>query len=178
MDIQEIQTLYAYNRWANRRLLKAARQVDWQDSTRDLRTSYGSVRGTLVHIVWGEWLWLRRWRGESPRRMFVPEDFPDWTTLESRWSAVESEQQAFLKCLTDELLEKCVSYENLQGERWEYSLAHMMQHLVNHSSYHRGQVVTLLRQLGQTPPTTDFLVFIDEGAPEASHTEKNVPLRQ
>jgi uncharacterized damage-inducible protein DinB len=91
---------------------------------------------------------------------------------------VESEQQAFLKSLTDELLEKCVSYENLQGERWEYSLAHMMQHLVNHSSYHRGQVVTLLRQLGQTPPTTDFLVFIDEGASEASHTEKNVPLRQ
>jgi DinB family protein len=55
-----------------------------------------------------------------------------------------------------------VSYENLQGVHWEYSLAETMQHVVNHSSYHRGQVVVLLRQLGQTPPATDFLVFFDE----------------
>ena len=55
-----------------------------------------------------------------------------------------------------------MSYENLQGVRWEYSLAEMMQQLVNHSSYHRGQVAVLLRQLGQKPLPTDFLVFLDE----------------
>src|SRR5579863_5801989 len=165
MNTQEIQTLYAYNRWANRRLLEAARLLDWHDCTSEMRTSHGSVRGTLVHIVWGEWLWVRRWRGESPKEIFAPEDFPDWTTLESRWTSVEAEQQAFLKCLTDDLLETRVSYENLQDQQWEYSLARMMQHVVNHSSYHRGQVVTMLRQLGQTPPATDLLVFLDENMP-------------
>ena len=50
------------------------------------------------------------------------------------------------------------------GQRWEYALGHMMQHTANHSSYHRGQVVTLLRQLGKTPEATDFLVFLDENA--------------
>jgi len=165
MNIQEIQALYAYNRWANRRLLKAARLLDWQDCTNDMCTSHGSLRGTFVHIMWGEWLWVGRWRGESPKERFASEDFPDWMTLESRWNSVEAEQQAFLNCLEDDLLEARVSYENLHNERWEYSLAQMMQHVVNHSSYHRGQVVTLLRLLGQTQPATDFLVFLDESMP-------------
>jgi uncharacterized damage-inducible protein DinB len=162
MNTGEIQTLYAYNRWANRRLLTAARLLPWRDFIRDLHSSHGSVRGTLVHIVWGEWLWTRRWRGESPKQIFVPEDFHDWGLLDSRWTTVENEQQAFLENLNDELLNTRVSYENLQGHRWEYSLAHMMQHVVNHSSYHRGQVAAFLRQLGQTPSATDFLVFLDE----------------
>ena len=65
--------------------------------------------------------------------------------------------------LTDAQLHGQISYENLQGQRWTYPLVHAMQHVVNHSSYHRGQIVTLLRQLGHTPPPTDFLVFLDEG---------------
>jgi uncharacterized damage-inducible protein DinB len=162
VNTDEMRTLYGYNRWANRRLRGAARLLQWEDFIRNLHTSHGSIRGTLVHIVWAEWLWLRRWRGESPKQIFAPEDFQDWAALEFCWTALESEQQSFLECLNDELLKTRVSYENLQGERWEYSLAQMMQHTVNHSSYHRGQVVTLLRQLGQTPPATDMLIFVDE----------------
>jgi uncharacterized damage-inducible protein DinB len=162
MNTTEIRTLYAYNRWANRRVLKTSQFLKWQDFIQDLGASHGSIRGTLVHILWGEWLWLRRWRDESPKQVFAPEEFSDWAALESQWSAVEEEQNAFLEKLTDELLIRGVSYENLQGVRWEYSLAEMMQHLVNHSSYHRGQVAVLLRQLGQTPLAGDFLVFVDD----------------
>jgi len=115
-----------------------------------------------VHIIWAEWLWTRRWQGESPTQVFAPEDFHDWATLDSRWKMVENEQQTFLENLNDQLSNIRVSYENLQGQRWEYSLVHMLQHCINHSSYHRGHVAALLRQLGQTPPATDFLVFLDE----------------
>ena len=159
---EEVRTLYAYNRWANRRLLTTARLLPWPDFIRDLRSSHGSLRGTLVHIIWAEWLWTRRWQGESPTQVFAPEDFHDWATLDSRWKMVENEQQTFLKNLNDQLSNIRVSYENLQGQRWEYSLVHMLQHCINHSSYHRGHVAALLRQLGQTPPATDFLVFLDE----------------
>jgi uncharacterized damage-inducible protein DinB len=55
-----------------------------------------------------------------------------------------------------------IRYVNFQGETWEYSLAQMVQHLMFHSAYHRGQLATMLRQLGKVPPTTDYLVFIDE----------------
>ena len=85
-------------------------------------------------------------------------------SIESRWRELERHQQEFMATLTDDRLQRRLSYENLRGERWEYSLSHMMLHVVNHSSFHRGQVIALLRQLGQTPPATDFLVFVDEGS--------------
>ena len=165
MNINDIRTLYAYNRWANRRLLAAVRLLAFQEFTKDLGTSHASLRGTLVHILWAEWIWLMRWRGESPKQVFNPEEFPDATAVESRWTSVERGQRELIASLSDETLNAIVSYENLQAECWEYSLAHMMQHVVNHSSYHRGQMTTLLRQLGHVPPTTDFLVFFDEGQP-------------
>jgi uncharacterized damage-inducible protein DinB len=111
--------------------------------------------------MWAEWIWLQRWRSESPRRVFAQDDFPDVDAIALRWRDIDRDQDAFIAALTDDRLLARRSYENLQGERWEYPLAHMMQHVVNHSSYHRGQVVTLLRQLGQSPPPTDFLVFFD-----------------
>ena len=163
MNVGEIRTLYAFNRWATSRILVAARILSPADLMRDLGTSHGSVRGTLVHILWSEWIWLQRWRGESPKRVFAEAEYPDVDAIESGWRDVEHERQDFTAALTDARMQTLLSYENLQGQRWEYSLAHMMQHVVNHASYHRGQVVTLLRQLGQTPPATDFLVFFDEG---------------
>ena len=164
MNINDIPDLYAYNRWANRRLLAAARLLESAEFTRDLGASYGSLRGTLVHILWGEWAWLRRWRGESPKQVFTQQQFSSVESLESCWDEVGRDQLNFIAGLTDQRLVAPISYENLQGQRWEYSLGHMMQHLVNHSSYHRGQVVTLLRQLGHNPPATDFLVYLDEVA--------------
>jgi uncharacterized damage-inducible protein DinB len=162
MEAAEIQTLYAYNRWANRNLLNASQLLGEEDFVRDCGASHHSIRGTLVHILWGEWLWLRRWQGESPKRVFALEDFPSWTAVGARWNAVEEEQNAFVEQLTDALLLRRISYENLEDVRWEYTLAEMMQHVVNHSSYHRGQVAVLLRRFGQTAPATDFLVFLDE----------------
>jgi len=162
MRIEDVRNLYAYNRWANHRVCEAARSLDVPQFVQDLRASYSSVKGTLVHILWGEWLWLQRWSGESPKQVFVPEEFPSLAELEVRWNTVEREQQEFIERLTDDGLRERVSYENLQGQRWTYTRAQMMQHVVNHSSYHRGQVAVLLRQLGKTPSATDFLLFLDE----------------
>jgi uncharacterized damage-inducible protein DinB len=163
MNVNDIKTLYGYNHWATARLIEATRPVTPGDFVREFGTSHGSLRGTFVHLVWAEWIWLQRWQGESPRVIFAPEEFPDVEAIASRYLRIARGQQLFLNTLTEERLAAGLSYENLQGRRWEYSLAHMMQHVVNHSSYHRGQVVTLLRQLGRAPPPTDYLVFFDEG---------------
>jgi uncharacterized damage-inducible protein DinB len=163
MKRDEIRTLYGYNWWATRRLLAACRLLDRPAFMRQLATSHGSVRGTLVHALWAEWIWLQRWRGTSPKQVLVEGDFPDVGAIDARWGEVERDRQDFMAGLTDDRLLVRISYENLQGQRWEYPLVHMMQHVVNHSSYHRGQVVTLLRQLGQAPPATDFLLYFDEG---------------
>jgi uncharacterized damage-inducible protein DinB len=163
VKLEEIRTLYAYNGWATHRLLDASRLLGAAAFTRDLGTSHGSVRGTLVHALFAEWVWLERWRGASPKVVFAEDEFPDVDAIEARWAEVDRVRQDFMAQLTDDRLLARISYENRKGERWEYALGHMMQHVVNHSSYHRGQVVTLLRQLGQAPPSTDFLLFFDEG---------------
>ena len=89
-------------------------------------------------------------------------DFPTADSLRTRWLEIEVEQRAFLEVVTAERLLSIVRYVNRQGQTWEYPLWREMYHVVNHSTYHRGQVAAMLRQLGARPVSTDFLVFHDE----------------
>ena len=82
MNVDDFRTLYAFNRWATNCLVGAARLLSPADLTRDIGTSHGSVRGTLVHMLWAEWIWLQRWRGESPKRVFAQDQFPDVDAIE------------------------------------------------------------------------------------------------
>ena len=161
-DVPAIQGLYRYNTWANGRVFDAASSLGSEEFTKDLGSSYPSVRDTLLHIVWAEWIWLQRWQGVSPQDVFQPTDFASCDAVRARWSAVEGEQRIFLAALTSERLLPVVRYVNLRGETWGYPLWRQMCHVVNHSTYHRGQLATLLRQLGARPVSTDLLVFDDE----------------
>ncbi len=156
-----VQELFRYNRWANTRAFEAVSALTQGDFVRELRSSHSSVRDTLTHVVSAEWLYLRRWQGTSPQAVFPAREFPSQDELKTRWSEVETEQRAFVESLTTERLLSRVRYVNLQGESWEYPLWRQMYHVVNHSGYHRGQLATLLRQLGARPLPTDFLVFHD-----------------
>ena len=161
MNKQDVQLLYQYNRWANGRMLDAVSGLTAEGFTRSLSSSYPSVRDTLVHILWAEWIWLMRWQRTSPKAIFNPADFPSLSLLQARWAEVERDQTDFTHSVSDESLQTVIAYINTNGEEWKYPLGQMMQHVVNHSTYHRGQVTTMLRQLGVEPTQTDFLVVID-----------------
>jgi uncharacterized damage-inducible protein DinB len=75
---------------------------------------------------------------------------------------LKAEQQTFLVGVAVERLRAVVAYVDLQGQTWRYPLWRQMYHVVNHSTYHRGQLTTMLRQLQTVPVATDFLVFHDE----------------
>ena len=161
MNKEDIDQLYSYNKWANLTVLQSVAPLSQEELTRQLGGSFPSVRETLVHILGAEWIWLRRWKGVSPRALFDKAEFPSLDVIKGRWREIETEQMDFVKDLTDEKLKQIVSYVNLKGQTWEYPLGWLMQHLVNHSSYHRGQVANFLRQLGATPAATDFLIYFD-----------------
>ena len=166
MEIRQIESQFAYNEWANGLLLSAASALDPQEQTRDLGSSHRSVLGTLFHIVYSEWDWVHFWQGKSwdeISREEPPEsDFPSIALLLPQWAEIVTIQKAFVGSLSDAAIARQISYHDFRGELCEFSLGETLQHLLNHSSYHRGQVVTLLRQFGKTPPTTDFLVFLRE----------------
>ncbi|MGE5692159.1 MAG: DinB family protein [Candidatus Zixiibacteriota bacterium] len=161
MDLERIRALYDFNRWANGRVLEAAEKLSLEQLTKDLKNSFPSVRDTMVHIMAAEWIWLERWKGTSPRALLDAAEFPTVPAIRNRWAEIEHGQKNFLAEASAESPQKVVAYLNLRGQRWEYPLWQMLQHLVNHSTYHRGQITTMLRQLGAQPVETDLLVYYD-----------------
>src|SRR2546421_3487649 len=96
MDVERIRALYEFNRWANAEVLDAVSALRPEQWTRDLKNSFPSVRNTLVHILWAEWIWLRRWKGASPKSVFDPTEFATVDLLRTRWLEVEHEQAEFV----------------------------------------------------------------------------------
>lgn len=157
--VQEIRELFDYNRWARDRMLDAAATIAPQDFVRDLGSSFPSVRDTLVHIMSAEWVWLSRWRGTSPAAM--PEAWRSLALepLRTQWSDLDAAYAQFLAALRDGDLLRTIDYRNLAGQPSSSTLLQMMRHVINHSTYHRGQLTTMLRQLGATPPGTDLILY-------------------
>jgi uncharacterized damage-inducible protein DinB len=170
MTKDDIQLLYEYDRWANNRVLQAVSTLTTEEFTRDLGGSFRSVRDTLVHIVGSESTWLTYWIEPSPSSAFLtdlwtrhdarfsPNAFPDLSAVQLKWAEVEREQVEFVNRVTNESLVRMLPVHTTQ-----ISLAHLMQHLANHSTYHRGQVALMMRQLAAEPRATDFAMFLMEG---------------
>jgi uncharacterized damage-inducible protein DinB len=174
MTKDEIQLLFEYDRWANHRVLHAASTLNAEEFTRHLGGSFGSMRDTLLHIVGSEWGWLTCWKDPSPSSEFVTElvwtqrdalfnanAFPDLAAVQLKWVEIEREQIEFVNRVTNESLGRMLPVRTTQ-----ISLAHLMQHLANHSTYHRGQVSLMMRQLAAAPLATDFAMFLMEGRGE------------
>ena len=158
---QEMSKLFAYNRWANARVLEPVSALTAEEFSREVGGSFPSVRKTLAHIYAAEWIWLERWQGRSPRALPPEQEVPTLEELAKKWSAVEDWQRIFVDGLTEARMAEVVTYVNVKGETWSYPLGEMLVHVVNHSTYHRGQVATMLRQLGKTPRSTDYLAYLD-----------------
>ncbi len=157
--ITEIRELYAFNRWANQRMLDALAALSEEEFHRDLRSSHPSVRDTVLHIMASEWIWLSRWLGTSPTAM--PQEWSSYTLSQivAAWDELYRAQKSFLEQLNDADLDRIVDYRNLRGEAHSNVLWQLLRHMVNHSSYHRGQITTMLRQLGHTPVATDLVLY-------------------
>jgi uncharacterized damage-inducible protein DinB len=168
VTIGEMQFLYAYNRWANARALDAAGALSAVELRRDPGSSDPSVWATLVHIVWAEWRWLGRWQQRPQGPGADPSGCTDLAALTQRWLDLAVAQRAFLDSLDAGALDVPITYENPAGIPWTYALSLMLQHVVNHSTYHRGQVTTMLRQLGAEPAPTDLLLYMDDLAASSS----------
>ena len=175
MELTYIIELYRYNRWANQRTLAAAARLEEEKFSRPMGNSFSSVRDTLVHILGAEWIWLERWLGRFPKALLSAADFPTPKSLQTRWEDLGEDYHRFIHSLTPERLRESLAYINRIGERYEYPLWQQMVHVVNHSTYHRGQVTTMLRQLGAEPAVTDFLEYYDElkSSKSAAKTESS-----
>ena len=164
MSPREIQLLYDFNAWANRRALAAAEKLTAEQFTRQMGSSFSSVRDTLAHIYGAEWIWLERFQGRSPAALPDVGQFQDLASLREQWLRHEVLLLAFVQRLTQSELDREMEYKTLKFGVYRNPLWQSMQHVVNHGTYHRGQVTTLLRQLGAEPILTDLMHFYRERA--------------
>ena len=168
MKPEEIVALTEFNAWANHRVLAAVEALTLDQFRRDLGSSYSSVRDTLAHILGVEWVWLERLQGRSPAALPTANDLADVTSLQTRWAEVENNFRDYMEELTKAELDEEVEYKTLsfgpgKNPRWQ-----IIQHVVNHSTYHRGQIVTMLRQLGAKAVGTDLITYYREKNAAAS----------
>ncbi len=163
MTLEEMLTLFQYDEWATKRTIESVSPLSEEQYKRDLKSSYGGIHGTLVHIYWADCLWLERWNGNSSFNAISTNEISGLITLNDRWEEYREKLNGYLVNLTDAKLSAPLSYADTRGNNYAEPLRQQMQHRVNHSSYHRGQIVTMLRQLGGKPLATDLILFYRTG---------------
>lgn len=162
---EEVSKLFGYTWWANARALALAETLSAEEFARPLGGSFPSVRETLAHMYSSEWIWFERWQGRSPAGLPSGEDPSTLEALRQKWAAVETNQRAYVAGLTHASLNATLSYKSVTGDPFSHALGDVLLHVVNHATQHRGQAVTMVRQLGKPAQSTDFLVYIREARP-------------
>jgi uncharacterized damage-inducible protein DinB len=162
---QDLYTLVEFHYWARDRMLDAVDGLTSDQYARDLGSSFRSVRDTVVHIYAAEWIWYMRWIGTSPSALVTVDQFPDIAAIRNAWTELEGKVRAFVSALDEDGVTRVIPYTLLSGVSSTSPFWQMVQHVVNHASYHRGQVTTMLRQLGAAPgKSCDMITFYRERA--------------
>ena len=164
MTAKDIGQLLDYHYWARDRVLDAVSLLDVAAFTAPRESSFSSIRDTLAHTYLAEWAWYSRWQGHSPSAFPALDQFADVASLSSAWQDTERQVRAFIEPLSDADLTRVIAYRLFSGAEASSPIWQMVQHVVNHASYHRGQVTTMLRQAGAKPAKSmDLIAYYREG---------------
>jgi uncharacterized damage-inducible protein DinB len=153
---------YEYHYRANARILSAAADLSEAQFNARVLPNHNSLRGTLVHTLSAEWIWLTRWQGTSPSAGLRADDFPTLDSIRDRWHREEQAVRAFLAAQSDDGLQRNLNYTNLKGTPFARPLWHVMLHVVNHGTQHRSEAAAMLTELGHSPGDMDMTVLMQE----------------
>ena len=149
-------SLLAYTMWADREHLEALAKLPAEHLTVATGTSFGSLLGTLAHILGSEQVWLGRFLGAPPP--FPNEaDFTDIGMVRAGFEELWPQLEFFLASLSMEQLQSEIAWVSRSGNSYRRPVWEALSHMSHHSGYHRGQLTTMLRQLGHQPPVTDLI---------------------
>ncbi|WP_435018149.1 DinB family protein [Tundrisphaera sp. TA3] len=160
--------LFAFNRWADGRVIAACRALGPEDYRREPAPGWPSVHATLVHLAGSTRAWARRFRGEVVTALPGAGEVPDLEAAARLLGEAHDEFDAVARELTPERLAAPWTYRNMRGEDCTAPLWAALRHVVNHATYHRGQVASKLGRLGAPSPETDLIRWAFETSPRPS----------
>lgn len=165
MDKSDIQLLIDYNYWANARILRAAEMMTLEQFRAPFPVSFGSLRGTLVHILGTEIMWrMRCHEGISLPALPSEQEYPDLSSIQQHWAAEETIMRAYIASLNDTSLNRMVQYKTTRGVQTENVLGQILMHLVNHGTQFRAEAGVAVTALGHSPGDIDLLLYLREKA--------------
>ena len=168
MPIQDdLPTLFAYTRWADDRLIAAARTLTPEQYTKEPVPGWVSVRDSLIHIAWATHLWSLRLRGEPATHRSTADEFPTIDDVERLFHQGHDTFDRLIADLTPERLASVWAYTDMQGIARKLPLWTIYRHVANHATYHRGQIASKFKRLGVEPPVTDFAFWVFKQTPQA-----------
>ena len=163
MSSKELLLTYVrYNLWANNALAELLKTLDQSWLDKEIKSSFSSVRKTAFHIWDGEYVWLSRFKGISPT------DFPSKNfsseTHPSRFVEGAKDFLNFIEQQNNSFFSNSTTFKDMAGKEHRMENSGMLFHVMNHSSFHRGQIVMMLRNLGfeGEMPRTDMIVYLRE----------------
>ena len=159
MDSQALVLQVRFTGWATRRVLESVAPLSSEELHRNLETSYGGIHGTLTHIFQGDSIWFDRVHGISQTSLSAYAPDPDFAAFSRQWLAVLNRWASWAEGLDNAGWDRPVPHRNTKGEPDTQPCWRIALHVVNHGSYHRGQVTTMLRQLGYQPAPTDLMMY-------------------
>jgi len=163
MTPEYIRVLVDYNYWARDRTLASAETLSHEQLTKPMGSSFSSVLDTLIHLRYAEWVWLNRWQGHSPTAPPDTSAITDVALLRDSWQPIERDLRSFVGSLSAADLQRPLDYRLMNGQPSTSLFWQMIVHVMNHASYHRGQIATMMRQLGAKPAqSTDMIAFFRE----------------
>ena len=154
-----IQQHLAYSTWANEKLVEKLWELNDKVLFVEVKSSFSSIAKTLLHMWDAETIWIKRLQGESLTTW--PSQNFSGTKDDLLKGVVNSSRQllSFVELRDEAFIQSKISYKNLKGESFENEVEPLLYHLVNHGTYHRGQVTTMLRELGVTHLASTDIIF-------------------
>jgi uncharacterized damage-inducible protein DinB len=151
-----------YLTWATQLVLDGVKVMPAAEYEKDRGSSHGGIKGTLEHMFRADTLWFSRVSGEPFGKISDIEVPATLDEIEKQWIQLFSRWQKWMAQLSSNQFGIEVRYTNSQGVPFSTPLWQIVLHLVNHSTMHRGQVVTMMRQAGMKPPLTDLIAYYRE----------------
>ncbi|HJQ18710.1 MAG TPA: DinB family protein [Gemmatimonadaceae bacterium] len=157
----ELQRLVAYHHWAGDQLFDAAAALTAADLDAPWGGSFKTGRGLMAHMLGAERIWSDRWQGAQITALTPYPASHAGKEFGAEWRRVRDDQRRFVDGLSAETVRREFTYKNLRGQVKAYSIADILLHVVNHGTYHRGQLAQLLRDRGHASPSTDMLIYFE-----------------
>jgi uncharacterized damage-inducible protein DinB len=157
VDSRLLRTQLEYSFHASLRTVEALRRVPDADLRRDRGNSHGGLLDTLAHIYCSDRVWLSRAVGKPRTTLADPGESWSLDILEAGWQHVARQWFEWTDSVED--VRAKLAYRSLSGQPFELPMWQMVFHVVNHATYHRGQITTMLRQAGYAPVPTDLHTF-------------------